>query len=89
MPQAPESIQTFFDTLRRVNALSVVDILLIAILIYAALVWLKGASGMSMVKGAAVIVVGGVLLAPFRRTNQALLFGIPTSNEDSPPRFPP
>lgn len=63
MPQAPESIQTFFDTLRRINALSVIDILLIAIVIYAALVWLKGASGMSMVKGAAVIVIGGVLLA--------------------------
>jgi diadenylate cyclase len=63
MLQPPESVQTFFDTLRRINALSVVDILLIAIVIYAALVWLKGASGMSMVKGAAVIVVGGVLLA--------------------------
>jgi diadenylate cyclase len=63
MPQTPESLQTFFDTLRRASVLSVIDILLIAIVIYAALVWLKGASGMSMVKGAAVIVVGGVALA--------------------------
>lgn len=62
MPQAPESFRTFLDTLRRVNFASAVDIALIAVLIFAILLWLKGSSGMSLVKGAALIVVTGVVL---------------------------
>jgi len=63
MPQPPESVRIFFDTLQRIDAASVLDILLIALLIYAVLVWLKGTSGMSLVRGAAFIIVAGLALA--------------------------
>jgi diadenylate cyclase len=62
MPQAPESLKTFFDTLHRMDAVSVVDILLIAVVIFVALLWLKGSSGMSLVRGAAVFIVAGIVL---------------------------
>src|SRR5215471_9287821 len=62
MPQAPESFRTYLDTLRRVDFASAVDIALIAVMIFAILLWLKGSSGMSLVKGAALIVVTGVVL---------------------------
>ncbi len=62
MPQAPESFRTFLDTLRRVDFASAVDIALIAVMIFAILLWLKGSSGMSLVKGAALIIIAGVVL---------------------------
>jgi diadenylate cyclase len=62
MPQLPESLRTFFDTLHRMNAASALDILLIAVLIYAVLVWLKGSSGMTLVRGAAIVVVTGLVV---------------------------
>src|SRR5436305_3387647 len=62
MPQLPDSLRTFFDTLRRIDAASALDILLIAALIYAVLIWLKGSTGMSLVKGAAVVIITGLVL---------------------------
>jgi diadenylate cyclase len=62
MPQLPDSLSTFLDTLRRIDAASVVDIVLIAALIYAVLIWLKGSTGMSLVKGAAFVVIAGLVL---------------------------
>lgn len=62
MPQPPDSFRIFLDTLRRIDFASAVDIALIALMIFAVLLWLKGSSGMSLVKGAALIVVAGVVL---------------------------
>ncbi|MHB8574148.1 MAG: diadenylate cyclase CdaA [Dehalococcoidia bacterium] len=62
MPQAPESIRTYLDTLRHVSLPGVVDILLIALMLYAVLLWLKGTTGMSLVRGAAVVIVAGIAL---------------------------
>jgi len=62
MPQLPESLQTYADTLRRIDAASAVDILLIAMMIFGVLVWLKGSTGMSLVRGTAFMIVAGLLL---------------------------
>src|SRR6266536_5968168 len=62
MPQAPESVRTFIDTLHRIDVLSALDILLIALMIYAVLLWLKGTTGMSLVRGAALVIVAGLAL---------------------------
>jgi len=62
MPRPPESVSTFLDTLQRLNAAGVVDIVLIAGLIFGVLLWLKGTSGMSLVRGAAFIIIAGIVL---------------------------
>lgn len=62
MPRPPESVSTFLDTLQRLNAAGVVDIVLIAALIFGVLLWLKGTSGMSLVRGAAFIIIAGIVL---------------------------
>ncbi len=87
MPQPPESVRTFLDTLHRIDLASAVDILLIALLIYALLLWLKGTTGMSLVKGAGIMIVAGLLLGSFlnltvvnwllRNSVPALLVAVP------------
>jgi len=61
MPQPPESVKTFIDTLLRIDPVSAIDILLIAAIIYAVLVWLKGSTGMSLVRGAAFVILVGLV----------------------------
>jgi len=62
MPQPPESVKTFFDTLLRIDPVSAIDILLIAAIIYAVLVWLKGSTGMSLVRGSAIVILVGLVV---------------------------
>jgi diadenylate cyclase len=88
MPQLPPPLQTFFDTLRDYHRpTDVVDILLIALVIFCALVWLKGTTGMSLVRGAAIVIVVAVALGSLlhlrvvswilQNSIPALLVGIP------------
>ncbi len=51
------------EALDRFEAASVVDILSLAVLIYLALLLLKGTTAMSVVRGAVIVVVGAVVLA--------------------------
>lgn len=88
MPHLPGSLQTFVDALRDNHRPSdVVDVVLIALVIYAALVWLRGTTGMTLVKGAAIVIAVGVLLGTFldltvvtwllQNSIPAVLIGIP------------
>lgn len=88
MSHLPGSLQTFVDALRDNHRPSnVVDILLIALVIYAALVWLRGTTGMTLVKGAAFVIGAGVLLGTLlnltvvtwllQNSIPAVLIGIP------------
>lgn len=59
----PESFRTFVDTLREIDARSALDILLIASLIYALLLVLRGTTAMSLLRGGAIIFVIAFVLA--------------------------
>jgi len=54
---------TIRDALDRFEAASVVDILSIAVLIYLALLLLKGTTAMSLLRGIVIVLVGAVILA--------------------------
>lgn len=54
---------TVRDSLERFEAASVVDILTISVLIYLALLLLKGTTAMSLLRGIVMVVVGAVILA--------------------------
>src|SRR5579884_828736 len=73
MPQLPDSLRTFLDTLRGIDASGAIDILLIALLIYAVLLWLKGTTGMSVIKGAGIVIVAGLATRRNRRSSERLL----------------
>jgi diadenylate cyclase len=87
MPQTPEAIRTFLDTLSRINVAGAVDILLIASVIYGGFIWLKGTTGMALVRGAGVVIVLGLALGSslnltvvnwlLRNSIPALLISVP------------
>ncbi len=54
---------TIRDSLERFEAASVVDILTISVLIYLALLLLKGTTAMSLLRGIVMVLVGAVILA--------------------------
>lgn len=88
MPQLPAPLQTFVDTLRDYHRpTDVVDVLLIALVIFCALIWLKGTTGMSLVRGAAIVIAVAIALGSLlhlrvvswilQNSIPALLVGIP------------
>ena len=78
---------TIRDSLERFQAASVVDILTIAVLIYLALLLLKGTTAMSLLRGITMVIVGAAILASvlnltvldwlLRNSFPALLIAIP------------
>jgi|GEM_PF-75559 len=88
MPQLPEPLQTLIETLRDYHRPSdLLDVLLIALVIFCALLWLKGSTGMSLVKGAAIVIVTAIALGALfhlrvvswilQNSVPALLVGVP------------
>ena len=59
----PDFLRTFIDTLREIDARSAIDILLIAAIIYALLLVLRGTTAMSLLRGGAIIFVAAFVLA--------------------------
>lgn len=59
----PDFLRTFVDTLRQIDARSALDILLIAVIIYALLLVLRGTTAMSLLRGGAIIFVAAFVLA--------------------------
>lgn len=53
----------FEDILDRIDAIDVLDVLLIALIIYGAFLLLRGTAAMALLRGAALILVGVVILA--------------------------
>ncbi len=78
---------TIRDSLERFEAASVVDILTISVLIYLALLLLKGTTAMSLLRGITMVIVGAAILASvleltvldwlLRNSFPALLIAIP------------
>ena len=62
MPHIPDSVQNYYTQIRQIDAAGILDLCLIAVLIFVLLSWLKGTSGMSLVRGAAFIAVGAIVL---------------------------
>lgn len=58
----PEFFHSLVDTLRQLDAHGVLDILLIAAVIYWLLLWLRGTSAMSLLRGVAVVLAAGAAL---------------------------
>ncbi|MGI8553131.1 MAG: diadenylate cyclase CdaA [Dehalococcoidia bacterium] len=58
----PEYFHSFVDTFRRIDARSLLDIILIAAVIYWSLLWLRGTSAMSLLRGVAIVVAVAALL---------------------------
>ena len=89
--------ETVQDALDRFEAASVVDILSIAVLIYLALLLLKGTTAMSLLRGIVMVVVGVVILALvldltvlrwlLRNSFPALLIAIPIIFQQEIRRF--
>src|SRR3989304_9548889 len=89
---------TIRDSLERFQAASVVDILTIAVLIYLALLLLKGTTAMSLLRGITMVIVGAAILASvlnltvldwlLRNSFPALLIAIPLIFHAGSRRFP-
>lgn len=88
MPQLPEPLRILIETLRDYHRPSdMLDVLLIALVIFCALLWLKGSTGMSLVKGAAIVIVTAIALGALfhlrvvswilQNSVPALLVGVP------------
>lgn len=58
----PHAITTFLDTFHRLDARNLLDILLIAAVIYWLLLWLRGTSAMSLLRGVVIVVAAGAAL---------------------------
>jgi diadenylate cyclase len=58
----PNLLQNLLDTFHRLDARSVLDILLIAGAIYWLLLWLRGTSAMSLLRGVAIVAAAGAAL---------------------------
>lgn len=59
----PSFLRTFLDTVREIDARSAIDILLIAVIIYALLLLLRGTTAMSLLRGGAILFVAAFVLA--------------------------
>src|SRR6266581_95766 len=88
---------TITDSLDRFDASAVIDILSIAVLIYLALLLLKGTTAMSLLRGILIVVVGAIIAAQvldltvldwlLRNSFPALLIGIPIVFQSEIRRF--
>lgn len=58
----PNLVNAFLDTFHRLDGRSVLDILLIAGAIYWLLLWLRGTSAMSLLRGVAIVAAAGAAL---------------------------
>lgn len=59
----PEFLRSFFDTLREIDARSAVDILTLTAIIWWLLVLVRGTTAMTVLRGAAIVLIGAFLLA--------------------------
>ena len=59
----PEPIRSFVDTLRQIDARSAVDILLLTVSIWWVLLLVRGTTAMSLLRGAAIVLIGAFALA--------------------------
>jgi len=88
---------TVTDSLDRFDASAVIDILSIAVLIYLALLLLRGTTAMSLLRGIMIVVVGAIIAAQvldltvldwlLRNSFPALLIGIPIVFQSEIRRF--
>ncbi len=61
----PEFVRTFADAVRDIDARSVLDIALIAVIIYALLSLLRGTTAMALLRGGAIVFVAAYVLANY------------------------